>query len=208
MGAVIHGLAERGAFAGSELMDHGTGRDRCLADLMRSAQDGDHSAYVQLLEDVTPLLRQTVRRYRHFLQPADVEDLVQDILVSLHAVRATFDPGRPFLPWLLAIARNRMADGARRYLRRSANEVAVEQLPVTFAEDDANVSGDAYGDPEALRQAMQRLPRGQREAIEMLKLREMSLREAVGATGLSIAALKVAVHRGMNALRKALATDS
>jgi RNA polymerase sigma-70 factor (ECF subfamily) len=55
---------------------------------------------------------------------------------------------------------------------------------------------------------MQRLPRGQREAIEMLKLREMSLREAAGATGLSMAALKVAVHRGMNALRKALATES
>jgi DNA-directed RNA polymerase specialized sigma24 family protein len=62
--------------------------------------------------------------------------------------------------------------------------------------------------PEALRQAMQRLPRGQREAIEIVKLREMSLREAAAATGLSIAALKVAVHRGMNALRKALATES
>jgi RNA polymerase sigma-70 factor (ECF subfamily) len=189
-------------------MDRGTERDRRLADLMRSAQDGDHSAYVQLLEEVTPLLRHTVRRHRHFLQPADAEDLVQDILLSLHSVRATDDPGRPFLPWLLAIARNRMADGARRYVRRSANEMAVEHLPVTFAEDEANVLGDAYGDPEALRQAMQRLPRGQREAIEMLKLREMSLREAASATGLSIAALKVAVHRGMNALRKALAAES
>src|SRR6476659_6617428 len=119
MGAVIHGLAERGASAGSELIDHGTERDRCFADLMRSAQDGDHAAYVLLLEDVTLLLRQTVRRHRHFLQPADV---------------------------------------ARSYVRRSANEVAVEQLPVTFAEDEANVSGDAYGDPEALRQAMHRLP--------------------------------------------------
>jgi RNA polymerase sigma-70 factor (ECF subfamily) len=207
MGTVIDGVARRGASAGSELMDHGAGRDRRLADLMRSAQDGDHSAYIQLLEEVTPLLRQTVRRYRHFLQPADVEDLVQDILLSLHAVRATYDPGRPFLPWLRAIARNRMADGARRYVRRSANEVAVEHLPVTFAEDGANVPGDAHGDPEALRQAMRRLPRGQREAIEMLKLREMSLREAAATTGLSIAALKVAVHRGVKALRKALVAE-
>ena len=96
MGTVIDGVALRGASAGSELMDHGTGRDGRLADLMRSAQDGDHSAYIQLLEEVTPLLRQTVRRYRHFLQPADVEDLVQDILLSLHAVRATYDPGDLF----------------------------------------------------------------------------------------------------------------
>jgi RNA polymerase sigma factor (sigma-70 family) len=189
-------------------MDQSTERDRRLADLMRSAQDGDHSAYVLLLEEATPLLRQTVRRHRGFLQPADIEDLIQDILLSLHAVRATYDPGRPFLPWLMAIARNRMADGARRYVRRSANEMAVEHLPVTFAEDGANVLGDGYGDPEVLRQAMRRLPRGQREAIEMLKLREMSLREAAAATGLSIAALKVAAHRGMHALRKALLTDS
>ena len=48
------------------------------------------------------------------------------------------------------------------------------------------------------------LPRGQREAIEMLKLREMSLKEASAASGTSIAALKVAAHRGMKALRKAL----
>src|SRR5258708_27839522 len=155
-------------------MDDTTERDRRLAGLMRSAQDGDHSAYVLLLEEVTPLLRQTIRRRRNFLQPADVEDLVQDILLSLHAVRATYDPGRPFLPWLLAIARNRMADGARRYVRRSVKEVAVEHLPVTFAEDGANVCGDTYGDPQALRQAMQRLHLGQREAIVMLKLRAMS----------------------------------
>ena len=68
--------------------------------------------------------------------------LFKIFLLSLHAVRATYDPGRPFLPWLRAIARNRMAVGARCYVRRSANEVAVEHLPVTFAEDGANVPRD------------------------------------------------------------------
>jgi RNA polymerase sigma factor (sigma-70 family) len=203
----IHAVTEAGAIGGLR-MNRGMEKDRRLADLMRSVQDGDHSAYVLLLEEVAPLIRQTVRRQRSFLQPVDVEDLVQDILLSLHSVRATYDPRRPFLPWLMAIARNRIADGARRYVRRSANEVTVEHLPVTFASDETNASGDAYGDAEALRQAMRGLPRGQREAIEMLKLREMSLREAAAATGLSIVALKVAVHRGMKALRKALVTES
>ena len=41
-------------------------------------------------------------------------------------------------------------------------------------------------------------------AFEMLKLREMSLKEAAVHSGLTIAALKVAVHRGMHALRKML----
>jgi RNA polymerase sigma-70 factor (ECF subfamily) len=61
-----------------------------------------------------------------------------------------------------------------------------------------------YGDPDALRTAVNALPAGQREAIEMLKLREMSLREASAASGMSIGALKVATHRAMAALRKLL----
>src|SRR5581483_1604338 len=182
-------------------------RDRHLAGLMQRAQDGESPAYFQLLNEITPLLRQSVRRNRSFLQLADVEDLVQDILLSLHQVRATYDPSRPFLPWLMAIAHNRMVDGARRHGRRAAHEIEVEEWPVTFSDDATNVGDTGYGDPEALRQALKRLPRGQREAIEMLKLREMSLREASAASGLSIVALKVAASRGMNTLRKVLTPE-
>jgi RNA polymerase sigma-70 factor (ECF subfamily) len=103
----------------------------------------------------------------------------------------------------MAIAHNRMVDGARRYARRAANEVNVETLPETFAPAETNTAG-AYGDPEALRRAVSALPRGQRDAIEMLKLREMSLKEASAVSGSSVGALKVAAHRGMHALRKAL----
>jgi DNA-directed RNA polymerase specialized sigma24 family protein len=38
----------------------------------------------------------------------------------------------------------------------------------------------------------------------MLKLKEMSLKEAAAASGMSIGSLKVATHRAMNALRKKL----
>ncbi len=178
--------------------------DRRLAGLMRSAQDGDGAAYARLLSEVTLLLRRVVRRQRGFLGAADIEDLVQDILLSLHSVRATYDPNRPFVPWLVAIARNRMADSARRHARRAANEVATDRLPETFSGEHANMHADAYGDPEALRRAIRRLPRGQRVALEMLKLREMSLKEAATVTGMSVGALKVAAHRGMSALRKAM----
>jgi RNA polymerase sigma factor (sigma-70 family) len=184
------------------LQSGGTGDH--LARLMQRAQAGDSAAYVELLRETTPLLRSDIRRRRRFLPPQDVEDLVQDVLLSLHVVRATYDPARPFLPWLMAIAHNRMVDGIRRQVRRSAHEVAVEAPPETFADDAANIPEEAYGDPEALRLALQRLPQGQRTAIEMVKLREMSLKEASAASGMSVAALKVAVHRGIGALRKAL----
>lgn len=171
---------------------------------MRSAQDGDGAAYARLLADLTPRLRQIVRRRCRPLQPPDVEDVVQDILLSLHAARATYDPRRPFLPWLAAIARNRMADAARVRTRRSVHEVAVARPPETFVLPHANTPEGRYGDPEALRQAILDLPRGQREAVELLKLRELSLKEAAVITGTSVGALKIAVHRAVRTLRTML----
>jgi len=182
--------------------------DRALATLMQAAQGGDTHAYVQLLEAIVPRLRQIIRSRRPFLTTENIEDLAQDVLLSLHAVRATYDPQRPFMPWLMGITRNRLAEGARRYARRAAHEVQVENLPVTFSEEGTNIDNWGSHDPEALRQAIRDLPPGQREAIEMLKLREMSLKEAAAASGTSIGALKVSVHRAMATLRKALTKES
>jgi RNA polymerase sigma-70 factor (ECF subfamily) len=63
---------------------------------------------------------------------------------------------------------------------------------------------EAYADREALMTAIQNLPPSQRSAVEMLKLQEMSLKEASIASGMSIGALKAATHRAMMALRKML----
>lgn len=175
-----------------------------LSFLMRAAQGGDGAAYAALLRELMPLLRARIQRQLRFLKPEDVEDLVQDVLLSLHGVRATYDPRRPFLPWLFGIVRNRVADGARRYTRRAVHEVAVEQVPVTFS-DEATNRDEEFGDPEALAQAIRTLPPGQREAVEMLKIRELSLKEAAAVSGMSISALKVSVHRAVKALRNALA---
>jgi RNA polymerase sigma-70 factor (ECF subfamily) len=177
---------------------------RRLGELMRRAQEGDRRAYGELLRLIAPRLRRLVRQRSRRIQPCDVEDLVQDILLSLHAVRATYDPARPFMPWLTAIARNRIADGARREHRRAVNELATDKLPETFPAPGANRLIESYGDGEALARAMAELPPGQRRAVELTKLGELSLKEAAAASGMSIGALKVAVHRGMGALRKAL----
>ncbi len=179
--------------------------DGALALLMKAAQAGDSAAYAELLRAAMPVIRNVVRRARGFLGAADVEDLVQDVLLSLHAVRATYDPERPFLPWLIAITRNRLADGARRYARRAAHEVQVEEYPVTFAEDAANTEIESYGDSDALRHAIAALPPGQRTAVELLKLRELSLKEASAASGMSVGALKISMHRAMASLNRALA---
>jgi RNA polymerase sigma-70 factor (ECF subfamily) len=177
--------------------------DEDLAGLIKMAQSGDTEAYSQLLQEVTIRLRRIVRRYRSFLTHEDIEDLVQDILLSLHSVRATYDPERPFMPWLLAITRNRLADGARRYARTSLRELNTDYLDVTFANENANTTEDVFG-KEDLKNAIDGLPAAQRTAIEMLKMRELSLKEAAAVSGMSIGALKVATHRAIIALRKML----
>jgi RNA polymerase sigma factor (sigma-70 family) len=182
--------------------------DAQLRVLMRSAQAGDGQAYRALLTAITPRIRRIIRRRRAFLGRADVEDLVQDVLLSLHAVRATYDADRPFMPWLLAIVWHRMADAARQYARRGAREMAVEDLEVTFADRSANMYEEDTGDLEALAQAIQALPAGQRRAIQLLKLEERSLKEAAAATGSSVSALKVATHRAMLSLRRRLGAQS
>ena len=174
--------------------------DQNLAALMQAAQAGDGAAYVELLRIVTPQVRRIVIHRRGFAGREDVEDLVQDVLLSLHAVRATYDPRRPFMPWLLAIIRHRLADGARRYARTTAHEVRVEDPYVTFRDTPTNIDLDPY-EALTLQRAVQALPRIQRDAIELLKLQGLSLKEAAAATGSTVGALKVATHRALTTLR-------
>src|SRR6267154_6536126 len=129
-----------------------------LAALMRSAQGGNTKAYAALMQELAVRVRQIVRHRRAFLEHADVEDLVQDVLLSVHAVRATYDATRPFIPWLLAITQNRLADAARRYARHGAREVVVEDLDVTFFSASTNTMTTTYGDPDALTEAIADLP--------------------------------------------------
>src|SRR6267143_2911106 len=168
---------------------------------MARAQAGDRDAYRRLLEDVAPYLRSIAAR--HFRNSGDIEDAVQEVLLTVHAVRHTYDPARPFGPWLVAIANRRVVDGLRRQGRSRAREVALDIEHETFAAPQANL-GETASDGRMLRDAIEQLPPGQREAIRMLKLQEMSLKEAAAASGMTVAALKVATHRALKSLRKML----
>lgn len=182
-------------------------QDLRLRGLMRSAQLGDSRAYAELLGAITPRLRQIISHKRGFLQAADIEDLVQEILLSLHAVRNSYDPERPFMPWLMAIAQHRLADAGRRYYRQVARQNELDEWSASLAEDVPSVETEIYGNPEGLKQAIECLPPRQRIAIQLLKLREMSLKEAAEASGSSAGALRVSVHRAMTKLRQTLGAD-
>lgn len=173
-------------------------------DLMVRAQAGDGQAYAHLLNALLPTLRAQVRR--RISDRDRAEDVVQDVLLSIHRNRHTFDPDLPFIPWLRIIAERRVLDALRRHYRQSDREIQVEIYPETPAEDGANESsGELLPFGDGLRRAIEQLPPKQRTAIELLKLKEMSLKEASAVTGMSVSALKVTSHRAMKTLKALLA---
>ncbi len=198
---VVAGAAPSSASDSRQESERPAARELDWSVYMARAQAGDRDAYRRLLEDVTPYLRSIAAR--HLRNSGDIEDTVQEVLLTVHAVRHAYDPARPFGPWLVAIANRRVVDGLRRQGRSRAREVALETEHETFAAPQANLA-EAASDGRVLRDAVEQLPPGQRDAIRMLKLQEMSLKEAAAVSGMTVAALKVATHRALKTLRKVL----
>ena len=172
--------------------------------LMARGQSGDAQSYRLLLQGVTPYLRALAHRFG--LGGPDLEDAVQDVLMTVHTIRHTYDPDRPFAPWLTAVARHRLLDRLRRRARQSGRETELTEFHETFAAVETN-HPELAGESGRLKAAIAALPEGQRRAVEMLKLKEMSLKEAAQASGQSETALKVSVHRAIKRLRVLLGTE-
>ncbi len=158
---------------------------------MECAQRGDREAYGALLTDVASPLLRFLRRW--IADPHELEDVHQDTLMALHRARHTYDPSRPFEPWLFAIARHVAVDHLRRRASRTSREVLVEALPEPGTDADP-------GNPR-LEEALDRLPPAQREAFEMLQLEGISVAAAAARVGITTGALKVRAHRAYKALR-------
>jgi RNA polymerase sigma-70 factor, ECF subfamily len=176
---------------------------------MARAQDGDRNAYRALLEDITPYLRSLA--VRCFKDASDVEDAVQDVLLTIHAVRHAYDPKRPFGPWLLAIANRRIIDRLRRQTRAKLHDIALTAEHVTFSGSQTNLPTsieESSVNEATLQEVIEKLPPDQRQAIKLLKPKEMSLKEAALTSGRSVAALKVETHRAIANLRKLLRPPS
>jgi RNA polymerase sigma factor (sigma-70 family) len=182
-------------------------RDRRWNGLMARAQGGDRAAYDQLLREISPFIRRIVGRH-HNSHPDRVEDVVQDVLLALHRVRHTYDPTRSFRHWLTAIIRHRSIDAVRYYSRRTTIELGQDSTTwayESYIDPATNHIAEAQATADQLNKAIFYLPALQREAIELLRLKDLSLAEASRLTGRSIAALKVNVHRALQSLQRQIA---
>ena len=108
-----------------------------LRGLMRASLDGDTAAYRVVLDRLSRHLRAFYRGKlaRIGRSPAEVEDLVQDALMTIHTRRHTYDVDQPFTPWVQAIARYKLIDYLRR-TRASMADVPIEAAGDFEAQDD------------------------------------------------------------------------
>jgi len=175
-------------------------RDSEWSAAMRAALAGDGGAYRKLLSDLTPFLRLLCRRAcaRAGLPAAEAEDAMQETLLAIHLKRHTWDPSQALTPWVAAIARNKIIDGARRKGRRAESDIAdFENILSTPPETDHFEREQEKQD--ALR-LLKQLSDKQREAVEAVSIRGESLKVAATRLGVTEVALRVSVHRGLKAL--------
>lgn len=169
--------------------------ERRLTALLDASLHGDQHAYHRFLDELARHLRARLRRQLR-QQDADVEDLVQEVLIAVHKGLDTFRPDVPLTAWISAIVRYKLADHFRMHARRAE---IFEPLV-----DDVDLSGASPLDSLEARRDLARLldtlPPRQREPIEHTRLLGLSIAETARTTGLTESAVKVNVHRGLKAL--------
>lgn len=158
---------------------------------MIAAQGGDRDSYRLLLDELQLWLR---RYYRRRLPPDAVDDAVQEALIAVHTKRHTWDPARPFAPWLAGIARYKWIDRLR-----NLTATRTEELPETLSVGD---HGDDVLSATVLAQLLSTLKPAQAEVIRLVKLDGLSIEEAAALTGQSESLVKVNIHRGLARLSR------
>lgn len=178
-------------------------RDAQWAAQMRAGLTGDAEAYAAVLRALAMFLRVEVKRgfARYGNSGADVEDVVQETLLALHLKRETWRQDEPLVPWVRAIARNKLIDSLRRGGRRI--NVPIEDFEDTLAapEPEHHLSERDAAD------VLSHLNGRQREIVEAISINGASIRETAQKYDISEGAVRVALHRGLATLAKAYRAD-
>jgi RNA polymerase sigma-70 factor (ECF subfamily) len=170
------------------------GRDENeLAQLMRAALAGDGKGYDSFLRAVAGLVRSFARR--KVQGGIDAEDIVQETLLAIHMKRHTWRHDAPVTPWVYAIARHKLVDAYRR--RRRRVEIEAREIPETSAQPKTESVSD-----REISVALDALAPGQRSAVAAICVDGRSIGEAAKHLGMSEAAVRVALHRGLTAIAK------
>lgn len=161
---------------------------------MRAALAGDTTAYANLLRDVGDRARASVRGMlrRRGQSEADLEDIVQEVLLAVHLKRQTWDPSRPLGPWLAAIVRHKLIDAMR---RRRLGDVPVDELA-----DVLPAEASAPSDAHDVERTLASLPDRPRAIVRAIAVEGRSAAQVGAELGMNEGAVRVALHRALKDL--------
>lgn len=170
-----------------------------LEDLMRRALAGDKPAYAELLRATGRLLRPFLSRRLSF--DSEVDDVLQEILISIHKARHTYDGKRPYQPWVFAIAKFRLQDYLRMHyadqLRHAEDIAGLENnLPADVTEPAISY--------ESISGEVLKLPAKQAAILQLMHQEGYTSKEVAAKLGMTESAVKVAAHRAYKVLRQKL----
>lgn len=172
-----------------------TDRDTRWSTLFQSALLGDGNAYAVFLREATPVIRRIIwARGAGGGGASEVEDMVQEVLLAIHAKRHTWRTDQPVTPWLYAITRYKAADGWR---RRGRPSVPIEDLADVLAaepEPDATAARD-------VRVLLSELDDRSAGIVRSVAIDGDSAGEVGARLGMTEGAVRVALHRAMVRLR-------
>jgi RNA polymerase sigma-70 factor (ECF subfamily) len=176
-----------------------TGETDNLEALMRRSLDGDTRAYAELLQQTARLLRPFLAK--RLSASSEVDDLLQEILISIHKARHTYDGNRPYKPWVYAIAKFRLQDQLRAYYSdqlRHADDLSDWE---EFLPDDVTETAISY---ESISAEVERLPEKQATILRLIHQQGYTAKEVAEKIGMKESAVKVAAHRAYKILRQKL----
>lgn len=165
-----------------------------LKKLLIESLSGDKDSYREFFKEITPLVESIAQKAFH---KEDVPDLVQEIFLSIHKSLPSFDPKRPVVPWVCAIANRRVIDYIRKISSRNNNEVLTEDGDVTIYPSQTKITIGGKIPP-----ILEILPSDTKKAIMLTKYEGHSTEEAAKIMGIKSNALRTRISRGIKLIKK------
>jgi len=168
-------------------------------DLMRVALAGDEVSYERLLLELAQSLRASIRGAlaRSGQGNADVEDVVQEVLLAVHLKRGTWNTSLPFGPWINAITRYKTVDALRR--RNRSASVPIHDLEDVLAGPPQMENASA--DVERL---LTGLSERQQVIVRAVAIEGRKTADVAQSLGLSNGNVRVILHRALRDLARLL----
>lgn len=165
-----------------------------------AVRDGrDKEAFARLFDHFAPRLKGFV--VRTGANPAQAEEIVQDVMLTVWRKADQFDPHvAQASAWIYRIARNRQIDIARKDRRPIPQELREEPE----LEPDGSQILAIEQETSELRIALARLTPDQREMVEKAYLGELTHQEISARTGIPLGTVKSRIRLGLERLRKEL----